>query len=61
MIALKSVEQEPSDALCIAEKAAFGSALALGLIKQDGKLNFVVVIARGDRTKDVMLEPPSVR
>jgi hypothetical protein len=29
-------------------------------MKQDGKLNFVVVIASGDRLKEVMLEPPSV-
>ena len=26
-------------------------------MKQDGKLNFVVVIANGDRLKEVMLEP----
>jgi uncharacterized membrane protein YkoI len=58
IIALKSVEQELSDAVRIAEKAAAGSALAGGLMKQDGKLNFVVVIASGDRLKEVMLEPP---
>ena len=60
IIALKSVKQELSDAVRIAEKAAAGSALAGGLIKQDGKLNFVVVIASGDRLKEVMLEPPRV-
>jgi uncharacterized membrane protein YkoI len=60
IIALKSVEQELSDAVRIAEKAAAGSALAGGLMKQDGKLNFVVVIASGDRLKEVMLEPPRV-
>ena len=27
-------------------------------MKQDGKLNFVVVIASGDRLKEVMLEAP---
>ena len=37
-----------------------GNALAGGLIKQDGKLNFVVVVASGDRLKEVMLEPPRV-
>jgi uncharacterized membrane protein YkoI len=58
IIALKSVEQELSDAVRIAEKAAEGSALAGGLMKQDGKLNFVVLIANGDRLKEVMLEPP---
>jgi uncharacterized membrane protein YkoI len=60
IIALKSVEQELSDAVRIAEKAAAGSALAGGLMKQDGKLNFVVVIASGDRLKEVTLEPPRV-
>ena len=60
IIALKSVKQELSDAVRIAEKAAAGSALAGGLMKQDGKLNFVVVIASGDRLKEVMLEPPRV-
>ena len=60
IIALESVELELSDAVRIAEKAAEGSALAGGLLKQDGKLNFVVVIASGDRLKEVMLEPPKV-
>ena len=58
IIALKSVELELSDAVRIAEKAAEGSALAGGLMKQAGKLNFVIVIASGDRLKEVMLEPP---
>jgi uncharacterized membrane protein YkoI len=58
IIALKSVELELSDAVRIAEKAAAGRALAGGLMKQDGKLNFVVFIASGDRLKEVMLEPP---
>ena len=61
IIALKSVQQELSDAVRIAEKAAAGSALAGGLIKQDGKVNFVIVIASGDSLKEVMLEPPKVR
>jgi uncharacterized membrane protein YkoI len=60
IIALKSVEQALSDAVRIAEKAAAGSALAGGLMRQDGKLNFVVVIASGDRLKEVMLQPPRV-
>ena len=60
MVALKSVEQEPSEAVSIAEKAAAGSALAGSLMKQDGKLNFVVVIGSGDRLKEVMREPPRV-
>ena len=60
IVALKSVEQELSDAVRIAEKAAEGSALAGGLMMQDGKLNFVVLIANGDRLKEVVLEPSKV-
>ena len=58
--ALKSVKQELSDAVRVAEKAASGTALGGGLMKQDGKLNFVVVIVSGDGLKEVMLEPPRV-
>jgi uncharacterized membrane protein YkoI len=58
IIALESVEQGMSDAVRVAEKAADGSALAGGLMKQDGKLNFVILIANGDHLKEVMLEPP---
>jgi uncharacterized membrane protein YkoI len=60
IIALKWIKQELSEAVRVAEKAAEGNALAGGLMKQDGKLNFVVVIATGDRLKEVMLEPPKV-
>ena len=61
IMALKSVEQELSDAVRIAEKAAEGSALAANLMKLDGKLNIVVLIVNGDRLKEVMLEPSKVR
>jgi len=60
MVALKWIRQELSDAVQVAEKAAAGSALAGGLTRQDGKLNFVIVIASGDRLKQVLLEPPKV-
>jgi uncharacterized membrane protein YkoI len=60
IIALKWIKQELADAVSVAEKAADGSALAGGLMKQDGKLNFVIVVACGDRLKEVMLEPPKV-
>jgi hypothetical protein len=29
-------------------------------MKEDGEINFVVVIASGDALKEVMLEPPRV-
>jgi uncharacterized membrane protein YkoI len=60
IIALKWIKQELSEAVQVAEKAAAGNALAGGLVKQDGKVNFVVVVASGDRLKEVMLEPPKV-
>jgi uncharacterized membrane protein YkoI len=58
VVALKWIKL--SDAVRVAEKAAEGKALAGGLMKQDGKLNFVVVVATGDRLKEVLLEPPKV-
>ncbi|MGO4512643.1 PepSY domain-containing protein [Bradyrhizobium sp. 2TAF36] len=60
IIALNWIKQELSEAVQVAEKAAAGNALAGGLVKQDGKVNFVVVVASGDRLKEVMLEPPKV-
>lgn len=60
IIALKWIKQELSDAVRVAEKAAEGNALAGGLVKQNGKLNFVVIVASGGHLKEVMLEPPKV-
>ncbi|WP_315784203.1 PepSY domain-containing protein [Bradyrhizobium sp. SZCCHNPS1003] len=60
IVALKWIKQELSDAVQVAEKAADGSALAGGLMRQDGRLSFVVVVASGDHLKEVMLEPPKV-
>jgi uncharacterized membrane protein YkoI len=60
IIALKSVRQEMSDAVRVAEKATSGTALGGGLMKQDGHLNFVVIIVIGDSLKEVMLEPPRI-
>ncbi|MBW7961410.1 PepSY domain-containing protein [Bradyrhizobium sp. BR 10261] len=59
-VALKWIKQELSDAVQVAEKAAGGNALAGGLMRQDGRLNFVVVVASGDHLKEVMLEPPKI-
>ncbi len=58
LIALRSVTQELSDAVRVAEKAASGKALGGGLLLQDGRLNFVIVVASGDDLKEVMLEAP---
>jgi uncharacterized membrane protein YkoI len=60
IIALEWIKQKLSDAVRVAEGAAAGRALAGGLMKQDNKLNFVVVVASGDRLNEVMLEPPKM-
>jgi uncharacterized membrane protein YkoI len=60
IVALKSVRQELSDAVRVAEKATSGAALGGGLLQQDGHFNFVVVIVSGDSLKEVMLEPPRI-
>jgi len=58
LLALRSVKQELSDAVRVAEKAGSGKALGGGLVQQDGRLNFVIVVLSGDSLKEVMLEPP---
>jgi uncharacterized membrane protein YkoI len=58
IIALKSVSQELSDAVAIAEKATAGKAIGGGLAKERDKLNFVVVVLSDDHVKEVYLEPP---
>ena len=59
--ALRSVSQDLSDAVHVAEKATSGKAMGGGLVKQNGRLNFVVVVLSGDSLKEVMLEPPRTR
>lgn len=56
--ALKLVQQELSDAVAIAEKAAAGMAISGGLVKEGDQLNFVVVVLSDDHVKEVFLEPP---
>ena len=59
--ALRSVRQDLSDAVHVAEKATSGKAMGGGLVKQNGRLNFIVVVLSGDSLKEVMLEPPRTR
>ncbi len=56
--ALRSVKQELSDAVAIAEKAAAGKAISGGLVEEGDQLNFVVVVLSDDHMKEVFLEPP---
>lgn len=59
LIALRTVRQELSDAVLIAERAASGKAIGGGLTNDNGKLNFVVVVVSGSSgLKQVVLEPP---
>jgi hypothetical protein len=61
IVALRSVTQDLSDAVRVAEKATSGKAMGGGLVKQNGRLNFFVVVLSGDRLKEVMLELPKTR
>ena len=56
--ALELVQQELSDAVAIAEKAAAGKAISGGLVKEGDQLNFVVVVLSDNHVKEVFLEPP---
>ena len=58
IVELRSVVQELSDAVRVAEKAASGRAFGGGLMKQEGKLNFFVVVLSDGDLKEVRLEPP---
>jgi uncharacterized membrane protein YkoI len=58
IVALGSVAQDLSDAVRVAEKAATGKAFGGGLVAEEGKLNFFVVILSDDELKEVRLEPP---
>ena len=56
--ALRSVDQEFSEAVAIAEKATAGKAISGGLVKERDQINFVVLVVSDDRLKEVSLDPP---
>jgi hypothetical protein len=56
--ALRSVDQELSDAVAIAEKATAGKAISGGLVKERDQVNFVILVVSDDRLKEVFLDPP---
>jgi len=59
IIALRTVRQELSDAVVIAEQVASGRAIGGSLMDDNGKLSFViVVVSGGSDLKQVVLEPP---
>ena len=53
--ALRSVDQELSDAVAIAEKATAGKAISGGMVKERDQVNFVVLVVSDDRLKEVFL------
>ncbi|MCA1458562.1 PepSY domain-containing protein [Bradyrhizobium sp. BRP22] len=55
---LSGVDQQLSDAVRVAERAASGKAISGGLTRERGKLNFVVIVVSGLDLKQVILEPP---
>ena len=59
IIALNAVRQEMMDAIRVAEKSASGKAISGGLINEDGRLNFLIVVVSGSDLKQVILEPPT--
>jgi hypothetical protein len=62
VIALRTIRQELSDAVVIAEQVASGRAIGGSLMDDNGKLNFViVVVSGGSDLKQVVLEPPQGR
>jgi hypothetical protein len=62
VIALRTIRQELSDAVIIAEQVASGRAIGGSLMDDNGKLNFViVVVSGGSDLKQVVLEPPQAR
>jgi len=58
LIAMQSVRQELADAVFVAEDSTSGKALSGGVMKEAGKLIFVIVVLSGTSLKQVMLEPP---
>lgn len=59
VLALRTVRQQLSDAVIIAEQVASGRAIGGSLMDDNGKLNFViVVVSGGGDLKQVVLEPP---
>jgi hypothetical protein len=50
---------EIADAVRVAERNAPGSAISAGLLAENGKLNFVVVVVSGKKLRQVILQPPA--
>jgi uncharacterized membrane protein YkoI len=59
LAAFGSVSLEIADAIPVAERNAAGRAISGGLMMEDGKLNFVIVVVSGNDLKQVTLQRPA--
>ncbi|MGX9430593.1 MULTISPECIES: PepSY domain-containing protein [Bradyrhizobium] len=59
LLALRTVRQQMSDAVHIAEQSASRRAVGGSLTSIDGRLNFTIVVDSGSSLKQVVLEPPA--
>lgn len=58
---LRALRHRLADAVRVAEHTTSGKAISGGLMRERGKLNFVIVVLAGSDLKEVILEPPGVR
>jgi uncharacterized membrane protein YkoI len=61
LAALRAVRHGLSDAVRVAERTTSGKAISGGLMRERGRLNFVIVVVSGADLKEVILEPPTTR
>ncbi|MDH2381229.1 PepSY domain-containing protein [Bradyrhizobium sp. CER78] len=58
---LRALRHRLADAVRVAEHTTSGKAISGGLMRERGKLNFVIVVLAGSDLKEVILEPPGAR
>uniref|UniRef100_A0A973W1D4 PepSY domain-containing protein n=1 Tax=Bradyrhizobium septentrionale TaxID=1404411 RepID=A0A973W1D4_9BRAD len=61
LVVLRALRHRLSDAVRVAERSTSGKAISGGLMRERGKLNFVIVVLAGSDLKEVILEPPGAR
>ncbi|WP_409334520.1 PepSY domain-containing protein [Bradyrhizobium jicamae] len=61
LVVLRGLRHRLSDAVRVAEHTTSGKAISGGLMRERGRLNFVIVVLRGSDLKQVILEPPGAR
>ncbi|WP_456756817.1 PepSY domain-containing protein [Bradyrhizobium sp. USDA 4011] len=61
LVVLRALRHRLADAVRVAEHTTSGKAISGGLMREHGKLNFVIVVLTGGDLKEVILEPPGAR